>query len=571
MPPPPPPPPEVQHQQMLAAQQRAQYQALMAAQAQQQERAAAYARHVQQQQAVRGLEARRQAEYEQRQRAREEAKLKAGSGGGMQGQPARPPPPVTFLKKDFPSLGEDVTAAAGGAGTGGADPSDKVAAGDEPLLSVPGADQGQGRGPVPPPTAPTQAQARTQPTAATTRLLFNNPTPNAPPISANHVRSYFFTPRDLCYVVHSMMRPLITLDAYNDDYYRWGYDDRRARNLLSLGGNTPTGNNTLPNPVWKETKAKAQHIEDKYRGNVEKRADKWSTKQQTLGRTVKVNVKRPKALLATTGAALTMGATNDNDEQREDRSDEDRARISLWSARMAIDRGYRAYLDLLETRRLLQTRGGGLETESEADRRAELTRDVEGNVAALHGSLGITVAVSSSGGDGGGGERTIEVDSAVLSRTLNMSKGRLLLSRVLDDGVLPHSSARRVLSPALGAILSTTTAGAAGTSPSGEDRLVRSLTGLVQTAQPSLAPQDLVDCLAEFGRVYQSQLASSQVGSAGDTVRAMLGGQRVRMELLHAVLSRGNVVCAGGAGADVAAAWKAGEAEFMTILSAMNA
>ena len=49
----------------------------------------------------------------------------------------------------------------------------------------------------------------------------------------------------------------------------------------------------------------------------------------------------------------------------------------------------------------------------------------------------------------------------------------------------------------------------------------------------------------------------------------MLGGQRARMELLHAVLSRGNVVCAG-AGGDVASAWKAGEAEFMTILSAMN-
>merc|ERR1719199_1188214 len=376
----------------------------MAAQAQQQqERAAAYARHVQQRQAVLGLEARRQTEYEQRQGAREEAKLKQGSGGGsMQGQPARQaqPPPVTFLKKDFPSLGgEDAAAAAGTAGTAGADPSDKADAGDEPLLSVPvpGADQGQGqgRGPVPPPTAPVQS-------APTTRLLFNNPTPGAPPISANHVRSYFFTPRDLCYVVHSMMRPLITLDAYNGDYYRWGYDDRRSRNLLSLGGNTPTGNN-LPNPVWKETKAKAQHIEDKYRGNVEKRADKWSTKQQTLGRTVKVNVKRPKALLATTGAALTMGAAtnaNDQDEQRQDRSDEDRARISLWSARMAIDRGYRAYLDLLETRRLLQTRGGGLETESEADRRAELTRDVEGNVAALHGSLGIPIAVSSGGGHG---------------------------------------------------------------------------------------------------------------------------------------------------------------------------
>ena len=402
------------------------------------------------------------------------------------------------------------------------------------------------------------------------RLLFCNPTPSAPPINANNVRSYFMTPRDLCYVVHSMMRPLISLDAYNDDFYRWSYDDRRNRNLLVLGGNnaaapTAQGKN-LPNPVWKETKEKAQAIEDKYRGNVEKRAEKWSTKQQTLGKTVKVNVKRPKALLATTGALTTAMAA---DDEREERSEEDRQRASMWSARMAIDRGYVAYLDLLETRRLLQT-SAGLEA-SVAERRAELTRDVEANVAKLHGSLGVTVSTAENG-DNGETQRTIEVDAAVLARTLGMPKGRMLLSRVLDDGVLPHSSACRVLPKALGAILATAVpAAAAGAPPRGEDRLVRSLTGLVQTAQPSLSPQDLIDCLVEFGTVHQTELQSKGAGP-GDTVRNMLGtsgGQRARMELLHAILSRGGMVC-GASGPDVAGAWKAKEAEFMSILSAMN-
>ena len=621
----PPPPPsqampgtnpavqQQQQQQMMMMQQQQQQQQMMAAQqahqqhqqammAQHQQAAAAYARHMEQQAAVAGMEQRRQLEYMARQQAREEKKMAAAMAmkakkGGIAAPPAKQePPPVAFLKKDFPTLG------GGGGGGGGRDDEDGPNAtssrdavvteedGNEPLISAPppaaanvspsktptgivGTDTLAPRGAQPPNMPP-------QPPISAARLLFCNPTPSAPPINANNVRSYFMTPRDLCYVVHSMMRPLISLDAYNDDFYRWSYDDRRNRNLLVLGhgGSTTTGtphqgqgNNNLPNPVWKETKEKAQAIEDKYRGNVEKRADKWSTRQQTLGKTVKVNVKRPKALLATTGALTTAAAAAAaTDDEREERSEEDRQRVSMWSARLAIDRGYVAYLDLLETRRLLQT-SAGLEA-SVADRRAELTRDVEANVAKLHGSLGVTVSTTTAA-EGGGGEaaaqRTIEVDSAVLARTLGMPKGRMLLSRVLDDGVLPHSSACRVLPKALGVILST--AVPAGAPPRGEDRLVRSLTGLVQTSQPSLAPEDLIDSLVEFGAVHQSELKSKGT-SPGDTVRSMLGtsgGQRARMELLHAILSRGGMVC-GGSGPDVAGAWKAKEAEFMTILSAMN-
>ena len=547
----------LQQQQMMAAQQ-AHQQAMMA---QQQQHAEAYARHMEQQAAVANMEQQRQMEFLARQRAREEKKMAAmAKKGGMQ--------PVAFLKKDFPTLG------GGDISEGPNANSDAVVTeedGNEPLISAqPPAAANTSPSKMPTGIVGTDTIAprgaggtAAQPPVPTARLLFCNPTPSAPPINANNVRSYFMTPRDLCYVVHSMMRPLISLDAYNDDFYRWSYDDRRNRNLLMLEGRGPAGN--LPNPVWKETKEKAQAIEDKYRGNVEKRAEKWSTKQQTLGKTVKVNVKRPKALLATTGALTTTTAAAADDEEREERSEEDQQRVSMWSARLAIDKGYVSYLDLLETRRLLQT-SAGLEA-SVAERRAELTRDVEANVAKLHGSLGVTVTTTPT--DGEAPQRTIEVNSAVLARTLGMPKGRMLLSRVLDDGVLPHSSACRVLPKALGGILST--AVPAGAPPRGEDRMVRSLTGLVQTPQPSLAPEDLIDCLVEFGAVYQSELKSKGT-SPGDTVRNMLGtagGQRARMELLHAILSRGGVVC-GGSGPDVAAAWKAKEAEFMTILSAMN-
>jgi len=346
--------------------------------------------------------------------------------------------------------------------------------------------------------------------------------------------------------------------------------DRRSRNLLMLGG-AAGGMNNLPNPVWKETKVKAQEIETNFRSTVEKRSEKWADKKQTLGRTVKVNVKRPKALLATSGALSTALSKNGNGEESKDgeagdditdhqqHSEDDQHRIKMWTARLAIDKGYVAYLDLLETRRLLQSQAGPM-SDAVAERRAELTRDVEDNVGKLHSSLGVTVTK-----DDDGHRRTIDVDSAALGRTLGMPKGRMLLSRILDDGVLPHSSACRVLPKALGAILATSS-GPDGAPPRGEDRLVRSLTGLVQTTQPSLGPQDLIDCLSEFVTLHASSTGGDPA-KAGAATRSMLGGQRARMELLHAVLSRGDVVCSEGT--EYGGVWKAKEAAFMSILSAM--
>ena len=142
----------------------------------------------------------------------------------------------------------------------------------------------------------------------------------------------------------------------------------------------------------------------------------------------------------------------------------------------------------------------------------------------------------------------------------------MLLSRILDEGVLPHSSACRILPGALGVILSSS-ASAGGAPPRGEDRLVRSLTGLVRTVQPSLAPEDPIDCLSEFLSVHAAS-TGGDLGKSADATRSMLGGQRSRMELLHAILSRGSELCCPGT--EHATAWKAKEAEFMSILSTLG-
>lgn len=393
--------------------------------------------------------------------------------------------------------------------------------------------------------------ALTSPPPPPVRITFQNPLPGAPPIPANAIKCTSMTPRDLCYVLHSMLRPILSfasrLDAYNADYYRWSYDDRKSRNLLFLGGASPMGENNLPNPVWKETKVKAQEMEDSFRQTVEKRADEWGKEKQALGRVVKVNVKRPRALLST--SALSSTAISRVDGSDID-SEEDRQRTLLWAARVSIDKGYQAYLNLVELRRLLQSRPGdsfGGE-DSILNRRDELLKDVEENVNKLQSAFGLQKIDS-----------VLQCNDKVLGRTLILPKGRMLLSRVIDEGILPHPSACAVLPCAIKIVFdSASTADLSGAPPAGEDRLLRSLTGLVKTTQPSVDPRNLLSCLS-------STINADDVLKKGEkrTMKSVLTSKRTLMELLFAIFSRGGEICVG----DFDEEWKNKESKFLTILS----
>ena len=380
------------------------------------------------------------------------------------------------------------------------------------------------------------------------RILFSNPSPGAEPIIATSIPSKSMSSRDLCHVLHSMMRPLLSftsvLDAYNADYYRWSFDDRKSRNLLLLGGGPPKDTTNLPNPVWNETKVKAREMEDNFRETAEKRAEDWSKEKQSLGKVVKVNVKRPRALLATTALSSTAeNRTMDENEQEGVETEEDRQRATLWAARLAIDKGYLAYLNLVELRRLLQSEEGEVEI-----RREELLSDLEKNVEKLHIAFGVEKSSSK-----------VKVDEKILSRTLSLPKGRMLLSRVVDEGVLPHRSACHVLPSAIKIIFdSSSNAEPSSAPPAGEDRLLRSLTGLVRTVQPSVDGENLLSCLSSATN------AKTIIDEKKRSMKALLTGKRTLMELLHAVLSRGAEVCVDE---DIGSRWKAKESDFLVILS----
>lgn len=385
------------------------------------------------------------------------------------------------------------------------------------------------------------------------RLTFQDPSPNAPPVPATSIPSTSMTSRDLCHVLHSIMRPLLTfenvLDAYNADYYHWSYNDRKSRNLIF--SNTISGNMDLPNPVWKETKIKAQVMESKFRDTVEKRADEWSKEKQALGKIAKANVKRPRALLATTALSSTAESRVTAGLELDDELDEYKQRALLWASRVGIDKGYLAYLNLVELRRLLQSRPGDAlgDVDQVETRRDDLLHDVEENVNKLHSAFGVDKNEAT-------GELTI--NDKVLSRTLSLPKGRMLLSRVVDEGILPHPSACSLLSYAIRVILeSASNVDLSAAPPAGEDRLLRSLTGLVQTIQPSVDAPNLLACLTS---VIETK---ALIAEKSKNMKTLLAGKRTLLELLHSIFTRGGEICVGEHESD----WKAKESSFLSILT----
>lgn len=379
------------------------------------------------------------------------------------------------------------------------------------------------------------------PSAVRSHIIFNNPDPAAPPINAQLVESSLMPSRDICYIVNSMMRPLQSLDAYNDDYYHWSFVDRKSRNLLMLGGITPDATiaKSLPNPVWKEVKEMAKEREMKFRESLETRSKEFAQEKKSLGRSVKSNVNRPKALLSTAAmhkeeANENLDATGEEGKVESDyEAEQKRLRVQLWKARVAIDKGYTAFLSLTELRRLIQANVGATQLIN------ELTGDVKSNVNLMHASFGITIKVCSDG------SRKVEIDKSRLESTLSMPKGRILCARVIEGGILPHQSACEILPASLSCVLSSSLP-----ATDGEDRLLRALTGLVLTVQPSVDPPVLCRCLD----------VAIVIGNTKEVEN--ITGSRTRMELLHAILSRGKVVC----GEDRSLGWGDKEKQFIALL-----
>ncbi|KAL7535166.1 hypothetical protein ACHAXR_006317 [Thalassiosira sp. AJA248-18] len=382
-------------------------------------------------------------------------------------------------------------------------------------------------------------------TSSDAHFIFNRASPNSPPIPAHNITTKFMSFKDLCYIVHVMLRPLRSLDTYNNDYYHWSVVNRENPNL-SIVQRSPNGNYSCvarPNPVWKEVKVMAKENEDQFHAAVKTRAKSFAEEKRSLGHLVKANAKRPKALLNTPVLKKDNAEENLPEASHSDSkygSELRRSRVLLWKARVSIDRGYSAFLSLIELRRLIQAHVG-------APRHInELLVDVKTNVDLLHTSLGVFLNF------GRKGDKEIEIDKWKLAVTLSMPKGRVLCARVIEEGILPHPSACHILPVALCCIFSWPMPAVEG-----EERLLHALTVLVQTPQPSIHPLILCRCL------------ELSILGAHDNKDDLLKAARchVRMELMHAILSTGKIVCVD---APFKESWCEKEKTFLKVLEGVH-
>lgn len=354
------------------------------------------------------------------------------------------------------------------------------------------------------------------------QLIFNNANPHTAPVDAHHLSAKLMSCKDVCFIVKLMLRPLQSLDLYNDDYYHWSAVNGEIPNLSRAQGTLTVNDSSVvePTPVRKGVKVTAKEHEDKFHAAIKARAKHFAQEKKSLGQLVKTNVKRPKALLNTPVFTKDSAEENILDESDADtkyESEQQSSRINLWKARVSIDRGYAAFLSLVELRRLIHAHVGATRLIN------ELMVDVKTNVDLLHSSLGVTILVDPEG------IKKIEIDKWILASTLSLPKGRVLCARVIEEGILPHLSACNILPAALFCILSWSFP-----ATEGEDRLLYALTGLTLNPQPSIDPLILCCCL---------DMAILVVGKKEEL--SSIACSHMRMKLLHAILRTGKDVCAG--------------------------
>jgi hypothetical protein len=233
------------------------------------------------------------------------------------------------------------------------------------------------------------------------------------------------TARDIAYVVHSILKPVLAEGVSENDYY--------IQFLTRVGG--PQANPSNPK------QPKDLSAEMLSRANKTK---EWSSEKGTLGHVAKTNVARPRALIAT-----PQVASEQDTEQKQ--------RASLWKARVYCDQAYQSYQSVVEIWRSAPPGG--------------VPPQVQLHLAKLMKCMGITLA-----------EKEYQVDKESLKLILKLSKGRSLTSRVLNQALLPPNAVQALL-PTLLEVLMALTPKKADEHKSDEistERLFRSISGVIQ-------------------------------------------------------------------------------------------
>jgi len=311
--------------------------------------------------------------------------------------------------------------------------------------------------------------------------------------------------RDITYVVHGMLRPILAaehsgqMSTYHLQYWT------RHHPVKPPEPRQPT--KTPPDFVAKEFASRA------------KKAQQWSDSHKTLGKTAKTNVARPRALIAVTN---TLPAENDNSNHKKQRA-------ALWKSRIYCDQAYQAL-------------------QAVVDRwKASGSASAQPHLVKLFKCLGISVQMTkdNDNSDSDVVHKTYAVDAEVLRLLLKLNKGKVLLARVLEQALLPPAVVPVLLPVALEILCGT----AADADDRADDRVFAAWTVVLQTL-----PEWSGAALLRAVRAVQEHPVT---GLSSTT----------RMQCTHALLQRGGAVAARDD--EFAKEWNVTEQEFMNILAGL--
>lgn len=194
--------------------------------------------------------------------------------------------------------------------------------------------------------------------------------------------------RDIAYVIHAIMKPVLVQGITEDDYF--------VQYLRRRGGQASASMPEKPKDVDGEMQSRTV------------KSKEWSSEKGVLGHVAKSNVARPRALIAT--PALT--ATEQDSEQKQ--------RATLWKARIYCDQGYQAYQSVVDIWRAAPPGG--------------VPPQIQMHLVKLMKCMGITNV-----------DKEYKIDRDSLALLIKLSKGRTLAARVLEQALLPPNAVQAVL------------------------------------------------------------------------------------------------------------------------------
>lgn len=295
--------------------------------------------------------------------------------------------------------------------------------------------QGIPRAPVPPPIA-----------------AFCNPHPNAPPVPATALETKFMSSRDIAYVIHAILKPVLAAGISEYDYH--------MQFLRRSGARANPNNSKLTKNMEKEMVSRTAKTKE------------WSSEKSVLGHVAKTNVTRPRALIATPQAASS-----------EQQDLEQKQRASLWKARVYCDQAYQSYQMIVDIWRAAPPGG--------------VPPQLQSHLVKLMKCMGITHV-----------DKEYKADVEALKLLAKLSKGRTLIARILEQALLPPNAVQ-ILLPAILQVLFQPTSKKGDSQASNDmatERLFRAITGVLKKLNTS--SETLLKCLEVVQATGKAALSS---------------------------------------------------------------